>query len=195
MKRVLLCIVILNFFVITVNAVDDLEDDWHNGKMCISCHNSVLPESSYKKINYGCLCHYPPEDPVWYDKVDIRSVKNIHRSRPCIKCHVNSIAVSNKENLHTVHIDIECSNCHGGQEVVMPSYLDCFSCHESEIHGIHNIENLCIICHGKFGEDSIQKFRSSSVPVSTNISTIPEKNRFPTVIDFLRSLLSWFKLS
>lgn len=194
MKRAIFFICIITFFINSVNAVD-LEGKWHEGDKCVGCHNAILSESSSKRINDGCLCHYPPEDPVWYNKVDIRSVKDIHGTRTCIKCHVNSIAVSSKENLHEIHSATECEKCHGNENVIKPSYVDCSSCHESEIHGIHDIENLCIICHGKFGEDALQKFKSASVAVSTNVPQIPEKKPFPTVIDLLRSIMQWFKLS
>ncbi len=199
MKQALQLVLIINVLILTANAanavdnsVDDLEEDWHKGNMCISCHNSILPESSSKIINDECKCHYPPEDPVWYDKVDIQSIKNIHGNRPCIKCHINSIAITNKENLHGVHIATECEKCHGSQNITRPSFLDCFSCHEQEIHGVHeDLEDLCIICHGKFGGDSVQKFASSGVPVSADISAIPEKRPFPTVIEFLTSFSQW----
>jgi hypothetical protein len=194
MRQTVIIVLIINFLIITVSAIDDGGDGLHGVNVCLPCHDSILPESSAKIIYDECKCHYPTEDPVWHNEIDIQSVKKIHGNQVCIKCHVNSIAITNKENLHDVHSATECENCHGSKNVIRPSFLDCFSCHEKEIHGVHNdLEGLCIICHGKFGEESIQKFTSANVPVSADIYTIPEKKPFPTVIEFLRSFSQWIK--
>lgn len=193
MKGVILFLIMFNLLGNTAAELE-LEADWHGGKMCISCHDTVLPASSSNRINDKCLCHYPPADPVWHDKVDIQSIKNIHGSRPCIKCHAHSMATFAQEGLHNIHISIECENCHGSNDVIKPAYSDCFSCHKKDVHGIHDLENLCIICHGRFGKETIQQFDSGHVPVTADLSSLPEKKKFPTIIAFLKSIFGWLKI-
>lgn len=197
MKLILLFILImLSFTAIAVKAAEDAQYGWHDAYLCNPCHNSILSQSSSEKISAECICHYPPENPVWNTNIEIQSIKTIHGSKPCIKCHINSIGTVSKDNLHWLHGTVECENCHGYKDVSKPDFLECSGCHGSEIHGVHDdLDSLCAVCHGEFGADTIGKFESSDLPVSTDLSLLSEINgrKIPTIIDVLKALFQMIK--
>lgn len=192
--KLILPILIIMIFSMTVSArsADNLEAEWHPGRLCISCHNITLPQSESTRINDGCLCHYPSGKPVWEDKVDIQNIKTIHGSRPCIKCHVNSMATLPEYNIHNLHIAVTCRRCHGNEGNIKPLSTDCVTCHGHQVHGIHDLEKLCAVCHGKPGEDIVNRFKSAGIPVSADITGLSggKIRQFPTIIEVLRSLLA-----
>ena len=96
-----------------------------------------------------------------------------------------------------MHSTTNCEKCHGNVDIIRPDLLDCFSCHESEIHGVHNdLEGLCVICHGEFGEETVLNFQSANIDITDNISMLYEdKNRkIPTIIEVLGALLQVIKI-
>ncbi|MCG7847915.1 MAG: cytochrome c family protein [ANME-2 cluster archaeon] len=190
-------IIILSFTSTAVKATDFSKSDWHDAIICNPCHESILPQSVSKEIYDGCICHYPPEKPVWNNEIDIQSIRKIHGNKPCIQCHINSIGSLTLDNLHRAHYTTDCGDCHGNDKIIRPEYSECSSCHKSEIHGVHNdLEGLCVICHGKYGEDTVNNFQSANMPVTADVSMLLEdKNRkFPTIIEVLTSLLQIIKI-
>jgi len=176
----------------TVKAADYSSTDWHDARICNPCHESILPKSTSDEIYDGCLCHYPPGNPDWKTEVDIQVIRSIHGIQPCTKCHFNSMGSLTEENIHRVHSNTNCEKCHGNVNVIRPDILDCFACHESEIHGVHDdLEGLCVICHGEFGEQTVFSFQSADIAVTADVSMLSEyKNRqFPTIIEVLGALL------
>jgi hypothetical protein len=185
--------ILVSMCIFTLGAADNYETGWHEAEKCNACHNSLLSQSSSDRIFDGCLCHYPPENPIWHTEVDVMIIRDLHGIEPCIKCHINSIGTITKDNMHRLHSEVKCENCHGFEEIKEPDFSSCISCHGNEIHGIHEnkLDDLCITCHGEFGADTISQFESADIAVSTNISSISDRNRdtFPTIMRVIRSVL------
>lgn len=190
-------ILILLLTTSAVKAAEYSSTSWHDAIICNPCHESILPQSISTEIFDGCSCHYPPGNPVWKTEVDIQGIKSIHGIQPCIKCHFSSMGSLTEDNIHRVHSNTDCEKCHGNVDIIRPDLLDCFSCHESEIHGVHNdLEGLCVICHGEFGEETVLNFQSANIDITDNISMLYEdKNRkIPTIIEVLGALLQVIKI-
>ena len=95
-----------------------------------------------------------------------------------------------------LHSTVKCEDCHGNNNIFIPYSLECFSCHGSEIHGVHDdLGSLCVICHGEFGADTITGFQSAGIPVSANLSSLSgyRKSRFPSIKEVLNGLFQLIK--
>jgi len=174
-----------------IGIVDAGEGDkyWHASARCDDCHNTILPEIQSNDISGNCICHYPPENPVWHTKVDIQIIKGIHGVEPCLKCHVNSIATLTQDSVHKVHNgSVKCEGCHGQDQIKRPEII-CTSCHGTQVHSIHDdvMDIACIACHGEYAKGFTEVPEVGSI--SMRIPIVEEKKHFPTIIDVVRALL------
>ncbi|OYT66942.1 hypothetical protein B6V00_02350 [ANME-1 cluster archaeon ex4572_4] len=144
---------------------------WHPVPECGQCHVSLLSEKALQSKLGSCKCH--DKDYTTGGAVDREKIRRLaHGEKTCVDCHIGSGTVAGAagtadesagagaeipcDEIHRVHLSVECQACHGGEKEkkpTIPKTANCNSCHLGDAHSIHGdkIGSLCVACHGSFG--------------------------------------------
>lgn len=207
--------VILILFTGSVNAYerpafkDGLASDWHPGSFCIPCHYTIAGDEKAKSISTGCQCHKIASKKPETRIIDFGMVLDIHTDMVCIKCHVGKDKnVNNLEasDFHRVMSRVACMKCHTivDGNIQKPRAKICSDCHGADPHIVHGkkLEQLCMACHGEFGEkftnksvDPSQKMRLPSTLKESLENKEIESEEITSLGEFISNILSSIKRS
>ncbi len=168
---------------------------WHKAKICMPCHINTLPE---KQLNSFLTC-----TPCHGGKINLKdpkSIEKVHTVNICIKCHVGD--KYNSKNLglkvHVPHYKLDCSTCHGDQEISKPDARICSDCHNTNPHAVHGakLDQMCTFCHSDRIYDFIKE-RPKEVEKVVKLTPTPtptpeeKKGGLASLSDIIMSLLSF----
>lgn len=181
---------------------DGLAERWHPGALCIQCHYSLAGKEKAQSISTGCKCHsveYVPKDAVSSYTVNKTKILELHQKIVCARCHIGvkdrDITV---QDLHELKKGkVACTKCHviDNGTIIIPEKKQCYECHGGDPHIVHGnkTEELCIGCHGDFGERylnrTLKSAEMSAVPdILKKNETIMAKES-TTIYDFLANII------
>jgi len=185
---------------------------WHPVPECGQCHVSLLSEKALQSKLGSCKCH--DKDYTTGGVVDREKIRRLaHGEKTCVDCHIGSGTVARAagttgtadesagagaeipcDEIHRVHLSVECQACHGGEKEkkpTIPKTANCNSCHLGDAHSIHGdkIGSLCVACHGSFGlkykEEGYKMKEGVLVPARVGRE---EEEKYPTILNILKSL-------
>lgn len=209
--RVLFIIAGILLFHGTANAyeipqfTDGLAEKWHPGSFCIPCHYTIAGDEKAKSISTGCQCHnYKPKNPVKPMQIEMPRILEIHINMVCIKCHMGSnknISNLRASDFHRVMNRVACMKCHtiDNGKIIKPKAKICSDCHAADPHVVHGkkLENLCMACHGEFGEkftnksvDILDKIRLPSAITRLEEKEDVVKREYTSIGEFINKLIS-----
>ncbi len=126
----------------------------------------TLSKEEYEKKFSGCICH-EIEDIKGSRKyeIDMSALSRLHGIKHCIRCHTGGGTEINIPIFHlTIHRLVNCTRCHGMGNMIYVKDLNCFNCHEKNIHYIHSriLSELCSFCHSEafakeYGKKELEK--------------------------------------
>jgi hypothetical protein len=195
-------IILINIISIPVSAsdyqrpeyIDGLEDDWHPGSYCIPCHYTLLGTEKAREISLGCEnCHALRSKGTESGlKIDMSRVYDIHKDVVCIRCHIGTKNEKNVTSVdfHMIKSKMACETCHTVNDGMYskPPSTKCSDCHSSDPHVVHgkNVENLCVACHGEFGEKYIKPPAALvAFPGKPEVAV----EAFPTIGEFMSKII------
>jgi len=165
----------------------------HPTEACDYCHYTYIPHDRMTGLMRACVCHKDPY--TTGGKVDISKVsEHAHASKPCSACHFGTARVEDVslQDFHRTHIHVNCTYCHSreGSSIGIPETKNCEKCHNQGPHLVHGerTDAMCVICHGKFGEECRKKGYTAEKIAPVN-ETTQKTIKIPTILDLLRTLL------
>jgi len=166
---------------------------WHPVPECGQCHVSLLSEGALRAKLGSCKCHkeaYTTAGAIDMDK--IRTVA--HGSKTCIDCHIGSGIVTSAEEtpcdeIHRVHVSVDCQACHDERESLTIPDGNCDFCHLGDAHSVHGnkMGDLCVACHGSFGI----KYKEEGYQLKEGVPVEKKKEEisYPTISNILKALM------
>ena len=165
---------------------------WHPAPECGQCHVSLLSETALRAKLGSCKCH--KEAYTTEGNIDIEKIrKNAHGSKVCVDCHIGSGITTSAgvipcDELHRVHVSVDCQACHGERESITIPDGNCNSCHLGDAHSVHGNKtgSLCVACHGSFGVK--YKEEGYQIKEGVPVEKKTEEVNYPTILNILKVL-------